>query len=108
MALCLAGGIPAQLAAWFCDLAALYVGAVAVEEATWRERYRAVGQNPSLEDWERIGQELRELFGSLPTDRFPILSSLPDVMTTGDGADRLGFALDVLLSGLREVSRRTS
>jgi AcrR family transcriptional regulator len=102
MALCLAGGVPPQHAAWFCDLSALYVGAVAVEESIWQERYTHIDDEAG---WAEIGEELRALFASLPTDRFPILSSMPEVMTHGDGNDRLGFALDVLLAGLKALSR---
>jgi AcrR family transcriptional regulator len=106
MALCMAGGVPAQLAAWFCDLAALYVGAVAVEESIWAERYRVTARDAGEQEWERIAVELSELFSSLPAADFPILSALPDVMTSGDGDDRLGFALDVLLGGLKSLSSR--
>jgi AcrR family transcriptional regulator len=102
MAYCLAGGIKPQLAAWFCDLVALYVGAVAVEESIWQERYKTAGP----EDWETIGQELHALFKTLPSDEFPIISSMPDVMTAGDGDTRLNFALDVLLLGLKALSDR--
>lgn len=102
MAYCLAGGIKPQLAAWFCDLAALYIGAVAIEEAIWQERYKTAGP----EDWDTFGAELKALFGSLPADQFPILSSMPDVMTGGDGDDRTNFALDVLLGGLEALSAR--
>ena len=38
ISLCLAGGITPQAAAWFCDLASLYVGAVAYEQSIWAER----------------------------------------------------------------------
>ena len=106
MALCLAGGVPAQLAAWFCDLAALYVGAVAVEESIWAERSRVTARDEAEQEWERISAELTELFASLPAADFPILTSLPDVMTSGDGDDRLNFALDVLLGGLKALSSR--
>jgi AcrR family transcriptional regulator len=104
MAYCLAGGIQPQLAAWFCDLTALYVGAVAVEEGIWQERY-AEALQPA--DWDKVSAELNTLFATLPTDRFPILSSMADVMTNGDGDDRQGFALDVLLLGLKALSART-
>jgi hypothetical protein len=103
MGCCLAGGVPAQYAAWFCDLAALYIGALAVEESFWQDNNQGAADP---EDWEAVGAQLRELFASLPRDQFPILSSHADVMTTGDGEQRLGFALDVLLEGLKAVARR--
>ncbi|QIG42334.1 TetR/AcrR family transcriptional regulator [Nocardioides anomalus] len=38
MAIALAGGITPQAAAWFCDICAAFVGAVAYEETVWTTR----------------------------------------------------------------------
>ena len=47
----LAGGFSPQAAAWFCDLAAAYVGAIAYEEAIWtqRENSTKAGEKPDHE-----------------------------------------------------------
>lgn len=105
LALCAAGGISPQAAAWFCDLAAMYVGAVAVEEAIWTQRQNSTsaGEEP---DHGEIDAQLRAFMESLPTDRFPHVSSMAAVMVTGDGVDRFEFGLDVLLAGLAAVSEK--
>jgi AcrR family transcriptional regulator len=105
MAICLAGGVPDQLAAWFGDLVALYVGAIAVEESIWAER-AAAGEVADSE--EEVVEQVRAYFDSLPGDRFPILSSMAGVMTAGSGDDRFEFGLDVLVAGLRSLAARSS
>jgi hypothetical protein len=37
---------------------------------------------------------------SLPPDRFPNLTSLADVLTSGDGDDRFEFGLEMLVYGI--------
>lgn len=102
MSLCLAGGVPVQVAAWFCDLASLYVGAVAIEEAIWSER----GGLGDPESMAKSVAELRETFAGLPCETFPVLSAHACEMTAGDGDERLAFALDLLLEGLKALGRR--
>ena len=105
LAIMTVGGISPQAAAWFCDLAALYVGALAVEELVWVERDNstAAGTEP---DHGAIDEQLMAYFRSLPADRYPLVTSMAAAMTNGDGDDRFGFGLDVLVSGLRAVSER--
>jgi AcrR family transcriptional regulator len=103
MAICLAGGVPAQLAAWFGDLVSLYVGAVAVEESIWAER-SASGEVAA--DEHEVAAEVEAYFATLPADRFPILRSLASTMTTGSGDERFEFGLDVLVAGLRSLAQR--
>jgi AcrR family transcriptional regulator len=98
IALCLAGGVTPQAAAWFCDLASLYVGAVAYEESVWAQRENTtVSGEPA--DHEALDDQLSTYFATLPHDRFPI-------MTTGDIGERFEFAIDVMLAGLPAVSER--
>lgn len=109
MAIMIAGGVSEQAAAWFCDLSALYVGAVAYEESIWaqREAPQDGGHDGRGElDHEAMDAELRGFFESLPADRYPLLTSLAAVMTTGGGDERFEFALDVLVGGLAAVSHR--
>ena len=49
---------------------------------------------------------VREHFASLPPERFPLLSSLADVMTAGTGEERVAFAIDVMVAGLKALARR--
>jgi AcrR family transcriptional regulator len=105
LALCTAGGISPQAAAWFCDLSALYVGAIAVEEAIWIQRQNSTpaGEDP---DHPAIDEQLRAYMESLPADRFPFVTSMAAVMVAGEGPERFEFGLDVLLAGLQVVSQK--
>jgi hypothetical protein len=101
----MAGGMAPQAAAWFCDVASLYVGAIAYEESIWLARENATepGAQPAH---EAIEEQLTSFFEALPPDRFPFLTSMATVMTTGSGDDRFEFGIDVLVSGLATVSER--
>ncbi len=98
LAIMRAGGVPDQYAAWFVDSAALYVAGAMVEEDVWRER--ATGS-----ELEVVGK-VRAIFGGLPADHFPLITSMAETLTTGDGDERFGFGLDLLISGLRAMSGR--
>jgi AcrR family transcriptional regulator len=105
MAICVAGGISPQAAAWMCDLAALYVSAVGYEESLWvqRQNSTAPGEEP---DHEAIDAEMVELWNQLPPELFPLLTKYSPEMTAGDGHDRFEFAIDVLVAGLTAVSEK--
>src|SRR5690349_20526233 len=62
MAIMVAGGVSEQAAAWFCDLSALYVGAVAYEESIWALR---AGDATEEFDHAAMDAELRGFFASL-------------------------------------------
>ena len=70
MAICVAGGISPQAAAWICDLAALYVSAVGYEESLWiqRENSTAPGEEP---DHEAIDAEMVELWNAAAAGAVP-------------------------------------
>lgn len=106
MALCRAGGVPDQLAAWACDMFALYIGAVAIEEDVWRLRMAAAAEGGAPGTEEETVAAVREIFASLPADEFPLLRSLAGVLTTGSGEDRVRFAVDVMVEGLKALDRR--
>jgi len=105
LAICTAGGISPQAAAWFCDLSSLYVTSIAVEEAIWVERQNSTpaGEEP---DHVAIDVQLRSFMESLPADRFPHVTSMAAVMVAGEGPERFEFGLDVLLAGLAAVSEK--
>ena len=106
MAILFAGGIHPQAAAWFADLSALYVSAVAAEESIWMDRAKAQAERGESFAEEEVVAQIRSLFASLPPERFPILSGNAEVMTAGDGQARFEFGLDVLVAGLEAVSAR--
>jgi len=97
----LAGGVPPQLAAWFCDLMALYVGGIAVEEDIWREREADGGM---VHEHGAHEKQVRDFMASLPADHFPHLVALAPIMASGDGDDRFGFGVDLLIAGLKSLS----
>jgi AcrR family transcriptional regulator len=104
LAIALAGGVSPQAAAWFCDLAAAYVGAIAYEETIWlaRESSTPAGQEP---DHEAIDEQLREVMAGL-ADRFPLIHRYAEEMTAGDGDERFEFGVDILVNGLAAVSEK--
>ena len=101
LALLEAGGVADQHCAWFVDVASLYVASVAVEEDIWRERS---GQGPGLHE-EAVVAQVRDVFASLPAEHFPWLRSLAGALTTGSPDDRFAFGVDLLVGGLRALSR---
>lgn len=103
MAILVTAGIDPQLAAWFGDLIALYVGAIAVEEAIYVER-AGTGEGPQSEEEAIAG--FRDIFAALPAGRFPHLRAMAAVMVAGSGEDRFEFGLDVLVEGLKALNAR--
>lgn len=109
MAICLAGGVPEQYAAWACDMFALYVGAVAVEEDIWTERGKAAAAAGRPYTEEAVVAAVHEHFASLPPEQYPVLTAHADAMTAGSGEERVGFAIELLVAGLKAMAaRRTS
>lgn len=106
MAVLIAGGIAPQAAAWFCDLSALYVSAIAAEEAVWIERAKAASASGRDLREDEVVDEVRQLFASLPPSAYPMLSTYATQMTAGDGTQRFEFGLDVLMAGVETVSAR--
>jgi AcrR family transcriptional regulator len=105
MAICLAGGISPQAAAWFVDLFAAYTSVIAYEESLWLQRSGGTPSDLEAHHAE-LDEGLAEFFGSLPADRFPSLVRYAVELTKGDGDDRFEFGMDVLVAGLAAVSHR--
>lgn len=109
IALLKAGGVSDQHCAWFVDVGALYVASVAVEEDIWRERHR--GQDPDEANAvehlteDAVVADVRSVFASLPVEHFPLLSSMAATMTTGSADDRFAFGVELLVGGLKSLSR---
>ncbi len=101
LALLRAGGVADQHAAWFLDVASLYVSAIAMEEDIWRER-ATMAADPDVEG--HVVDSVGRLFASLPAEHFPMLTSMAAALTTGSGDARFGFGVDLLVGGLKSLS----
>lgn len=90
------GGVPAPIAAYAIDMLALFVGAVAYEEAIEAQR---VG---GAEAADRYHEQVGAYFATLPPERFPTLVGMvSDLTRIGAIEDeRFEFALDVQLRGI--------
>jgi AcrR family transcriptional regulator len=104
LALLKAGDVADQHAAWFVDVGSLYVAAVAVEEDIWRER--AAGQAPGKVSEAAVVGNVRAVFEQLPSEHFPLLTSLAGSLTTGSGDDRFQFGVELLIGGLKALGVR--
>jgi AcrR family transcriptional regulator len=91
LSILLAGGVREKDAAWAVDILLLIVTACAVENEVHRSRE---------DDKEELVAGLTAAFRSLPVEHFPVIWSLMDDLTAGDGDDRFVFAVDVFLDGL--------
>jgi AcrR family transcriptional regulator len=98
LAILLAGGLPKQVAAYAADLLPLYVVATVFEDSIRQSRMGMATE----EDVHAYVTGIRDYFGSLPVDRFPVLVSMAPYLTEMEG-DRFEFGLDVLIGGLAAV-----
>ena len=106
LALLRTGGVSEQDAAWFIDIATLYVGGTVVEEDIWRARGSESHLDPEEVTEEKVVGRVRELFASLPEDHFPTIRSMAVALTTGSGEERFDFGLDLLIAGLQARASR--
>ncbi|WP_022900511.1 TetR/AcrR family transcriptional regulator [Humibacter albus] len=90
----LAGGVPAQSAAWAIDAAYLYVCAYCLEASLRRHP----DQDADARALER--DETLERFRMLPIDLFPHTIAHAGELTAGDGHERFDFTLQALFRGL--------
>ncbi|HEX2895181.1 MAG TPA: TetR/AcrR family transcriptional regulator [Marmoricola sp.] len=102
IALLKAGGVSDQHVAWFIDMSSLYVAAVAMEEDMWRMPGSA---EPSDQAEDAVVANVRSVFEQLPAEHFPLLRALAPTMTTGSADERFGFGVDLLIGGLKALSR---
>jgi AcrR family transcriptional regulator len=105
LALMRAGGVPEQHAAWFVDVSALFVGAVAVEDDIWRQR-NGIEEGAAPDTEEAVVAQVRELFAALPEDHFPTIRAMAVALTTGSGAERFDFGIELLVGGLKALAER--
>jgi len=100
LALLHAGGLPPRVIGLAADLLALYIVAGVFEESLFESR------GMSDADIGDYIQEIHDFYAALPADRFPMMASMADALTDGDGHDRFLFGLDVLIAGLIAVGER--
>jgi AcrR family transcriptional regulator len=91
LALLRAGGVDDRSAAWFIDVAFLYVNATAYETSIY------LSQGTSE---DHVDEAIRDDFARLPADEFPNLTRLMGPLTTGTGEERFAFGLRLLINGL--------
>jgi AcrR family transcriptional regulator len=94
-----AGGIADQPAAWGCDILPLIATATAIEGDIYSARVDGETEEEAVE-------RVTAAFSSLPPERFPNLTALVGPLTSGDGDQRLAFAVDCMLDGMLAASRR--
>jgi AcrR family transcriptional regulator len=101
LALLREAGIPDHIAAYAGDLFGLYMGAIALEEATPLA-------SPTGEDVgpQEIVAMIRDYFESLPTDRFPNIRATVDLLTLPDPDQRFELGIDVLIRGIASYRER--
>ena len=95
LAILRAAGLPNRASAYFAALLPLYVSAFSLEEASG---LRAPGGDEASP--EKVLEEIRGYFASLPAKSFANLSALAGEVTGGDPDDRFEFGLELLLDGL--------
>jgi AcrR family transcriptional regulator len=95
LAILRAGGLPNRASAYFAALLPMYVSAFSLEEASG---LKTPGGDEALP--EKVLEEIRDYFASLPAKSFANLSALAGEVTRGDPDDRFEFGLELLLDGL--------
>ncbi|MGI8333206.1 TetR/AcrR family transcriptional regulator C-terminal domain-containing protein [Actinomadura scrupuli] len=94
LTLMLGGGVPGQVAAWALDRLGMYIDADAIEASMYTAKLK---QGFDLASYFA---GIDDYFRKLPPQRFPLISSMVDVLTAGDGNERFEFGLDVFVRGL--------
>jgi AcrR family transcriptional regulator len=103
LAITLAGGVPPQQAAWAIDRISLYIVADAYEGSLYQLRQKASGQ--SMEEFiEDYFGKMKAYYRSLPPKLFPATTEHLDVMMSGDGDERFGFGLEMMMRSLESFA----
>jgi AcrR family transcriptional regulator len=98
LALLRAGGLDLKQAAFAGDALSLYAKAYAYEASGW-----TWGEIDAAEVSER-GEQMVAYMRSLPADAFPNMLRLGEFFNAETAAERLDFALDAYLAGLKAVA----
>jgi AcrR family transcriptional regulator len=94
-----AGGLSDKAVALGLDQLTLYVCACAFEAGLFDH------SGMTSAEVAQYFAEVHAFYGALPTDRFPVLSSVAPSMAGYDEHARFEFGLDVLIAGLEAVDR---
>jgi AcrR family transcriptional regulator len=94
LAFLLAGGVPAQDAAWTCDAAFLYITAYCLEASVAGRQ----GEDVHGEVVDRA--EIEERLKMLPVEQFPNTVAFARELTAGEGHDRFDHTLRLMMRGL--------
>jgi AcrR family transcriptional regulator len=106
LAILLAGGVPAQIAAWSLDRLYLYLSSDSFEGSIHLATQRATGMGME-EYYAKFVGDLRGFMSSLPPEHFPALTAHVDEMTSGGGDERFLFGLDLLIQGIAAHARKS-
>ncbi|MFD7336963.1 TetR/AcrR family transcriptional regulator [Streptomyces violascens] len=94
LAILLASGAPARLAAWTSDAAFLYITGYCLEASAARR------QSEDVDGRAIDPAEIEERLRMLPPEQFPHTVAHARELTAGTGHDRFTFTLTLLLEGL--------
>jgi hypothetical protein len=96
LAIMLAGGVPPRDAALASDTLPLYAVVHAYEGGLWLQRFG------DEEQAQAFFAELHAYFAALPPSRFPLMSSMADLLVNEEDTayERFEFGLDLLVRGL--------
>jgi hypothetical protein len=97
-ALMSAGGLTDRVVALGIDRLVLFTCTAAYEDGLLRRG------GMTVEEVARYRADLRVFFANLPADRFPTRARTQPLLTGADGAERLRFGIDALLTGLKVLS----
>ncbi len=93
LAILRAAGFDDQRAAWTVDRLQLYIDADVYEGALYAAKIRQ-----GL-DVEAYLSSIRDYYGALPADRFPLIAAMADTIVA-DSDQRFEFGLELLIAGL--------
>lgn len=100
LAILRAGGLTLKQATFAGDALSLYAKAYAYEGASWRW-----GEYDQNEVDER-GRQMDAYMQSLPPTMFPNMLQIGEFFNEGTARERLDFALDIFLAGLKTLAQR--
>ena len=100
LALLRAGGLSLRQATFAGDALALYAKAYAYEASSW-----TWGEIDPADAGER-GAQMMAYMRSLPAESFPNMLHIGEFVSAETAAERLEFALDTYLAGLKVLAAR--
>jgi len=105
LAIMLAGGVPAKMAALAADRIALYIAADSFEGALIVARYGPSSPEASERFTKHLG-EIHDYYRALPPATFPHLTAHVDDLRRADSDERFAFGLDMLIRSLETYAER--